>query len=490
MFLSPKKQRKISIKKEKLEEDADSIVFDLTGDVAAAAPTTVPTTETKTRKRILKKSSSDESSVSESSLPLTIPIDLSTIESPLGTKASRKKKNTILTEKNDQNNDTIRDKINDKITDKITRDKDNDNLHSNSKTAAQTLEASWSYTSDPLLTSLRDTLFVFTDGSCPKNNRVADRFENPAGWSYVAVRPTHSLLQSLHETHRLVQSETRAALMRSDSDALSQFVKDFLRDNMSGECVDRGFGPVFFATNGSVRHVSLGASVGSNNTGELSAFLEAFLYLLNHCPLLFNRPSVPKRPIGDMDKRQKTDKVDPDAADGRVRRVVLCYDSEYAAKSITGQFNGKKNTELIDLGRKLLYELEAKLTQVNVSRDTAPVASSVPMSTLLDQHLSLNAMRKSYTSSVYNNSKNSDNSNSSSSDSHRGRDTGRDTAVTGPVVVMAHVRAHSNHYWNDMADTLALRGAEGSLLKSARFQNESTESLGQFLLINDDSRIF
>ena len=66
----------------------------------------------------------------------------------------------------------------------------------------------------------------------------------------------------------------------------------------------------------------MGAEVGSNNTAELTAIGEALLWL-----------------IENWQGRH---------ASGRIDTVVIRYDSEYAAQSIMGVFNGKKNRKIID----------------------------------------------------------------------------------------------------------------------------------------------
>lgn len=71
--------------------------------------------------------------------------------------------------------------------------------------------------------------------------------------------------------------------------------------------------------------------VGSNNTGELCAIGMALKYLLSN--------SVQS-----------------------VAAVKIFYDSEYAAKSVMGIFNGKKNKELIMRVRNLYSQLKSHMT--------------------------------------------------------------------------------------------------------------------------------
>lgn len=279
----------------------------------------------------------------------------------------------------------------------------------------------FAYETDPCLAMLRRTLFVFTDGSCPKNANVhgPENRLNPAGWSFVAVRPAHALLESLRQRSLRVDA-------RSESE-LGQFVAQHLSDAAAGDEASRCFGPVFLPTRRpdgdgdgvwSHRNLWLGAGVGSNNTGELCGLLEAMLYLLHHCPLVRSAreaaqqqpPPPPPSPATltaflqrKKQKRlaanvpQEPRPVLSSSVDG-VDRVVLCYDSTYAAKSVSGEFNGSKNRELIVLGRSLLAQLRARVD-----------------------------------------------------------------------VQLVHVKAHNGHAWNELADALALRGAGGELLRCHRF---------------------
>lgn len=281
--------------------------------------------------------------------------------------------------------------------------------------ARKRVRPDFAYETDPGLATLRRTLFVFTDGSCPKNSNVhgAGNRLNPAGWAFVAMRPAHALLESL----RLRRVRVDA---RSESE-LGQFIAQHLCDAAAGDEESRCFGPVFLPTllpDGAGdgvwahRNLWLGAGVGSNNTGELCGLLEAMLYLLHHCPLVRAAREAPPPPppatLTSLRQQKKQKRLTANApqeprpplapsGDG-VDRVVLCYDSTYAAKSISGEFNGNKNRELIVLGRSLLAQLRARV----------------------DVHL-------------------------------------------------VHVKAHSSHAWNELADALALRGAGGELLCCHRF---------------------
>jgi ribonuclease HI len=90
---------------------------------------------------------------------------------------------------------------------------------------------------------------------------------------------------------------------------------------------------------------------------------------------------------------------------------VILYDSEYAAKSITGEYNGPKNKELIQTVRQIYQSTQATLARLY------PEAS---------------AQRR-----------------------------------TG--VVFVKVKAHSGNYFNDIADELAKAGSTGQRCEIGRF---------------------
>lgn len=73
----------------------------------------------------------------------------------------------------------------------------------------------------------------------------------------------------------------------------------------------------------------VGAEKMSNNTAELSAIYHALYFISKNA--------------------EKND------------RFTIKYDSEYAAKSVSGEFNGSKNTELINNCRKLLKSIKNEI---------------------------------------------------------------------------------------------------------------------------------
>ena len=173
-----------------------------------------------------------------------------------------------------------------------------------------------------------DELACFTDGACKGNNAVATKV-CPAGWG-VAI------------------------------------VEGVLGDGASGagSLLAELYGPVGLDT---CDRFFLGAEVGSNNTGELSAICEALLWLVEH--------------------------------DATGRAAVICYDSEYAAAQTQGLQKTNKNRALVLKAQSLLAAARARPR----------------------------------------------------------------------VVRFLHVKGHSGHHWNDVADQLANRGAAGQLCATGRW---------------------
>lgn len=126
---------------------------------------------------------------------------------------------------------------------------------------------SHSITSEELL----HTLFIYTDGSCQGNRNV---FQNAcsAGWAAVAVRLTPQSIESLKGASLSLQA-----------------LEDYLNDANCTEVVEL-FGGVVTPSEGP-QEFSLGAVVGSNNTGELCAIGEALLFVKD------SYQPVPKRVV-------------------------------------------------------------------------------------------------------------------------------------------------------------------------------------------------
>ena len=117
---------------------------------------------------------------------------------------------------------------------------------------------------------------------------------------------------------------------------------------------------------------------GSNNTAELTAIGEALVWLINYCKEI----KAKKRELN-------------------FGQVIVRYDSVYAAKSITGEYNGKKNVQLISRIRELYRDALTELVEIS----------------------------KYITVMNWN-----------------------------PSIAFKHVRGHSDSYWNNCCDSLAKLG--------------------------------
>lgn len=166
---------------------------------------------------------------------------------------------------------------------------------------------------------LSNTIFAYTDGSCYGNANVANTV-NLAGWGFVAVKPKTEAIETLVEAR--IPSYQVFAEQFADADNCDELISMF--------------GPVIIsATDSSMfAHFHLGATLGSNNTGELSAIAESLIWI----------------------RQLAVDQTIP-----TLKRAIICYDSEYAAKSISGEYNGKKNRELIIHSRRLFDEADRAL---------------------------------------------------------------------------------------------------------------------------------
>ena len=125
---------------------------------------------------------------------------------------------------------------------------------------------------------------LYTDGSCPENSKVNQQ-NSPAGWG-IAI-------------YKKLENE------RTLTTGL--------------------FGPV--ETKHNAQHF-LGAELGSNNTGELTAICEGLKWLLEH---------------------EQTNKP-----------AAFYYDSKYAAKITTGEYNAESNKYLAAKARILLQQVKAQ----------------------------------------------------------------------------------------------------------------------------------
>ena len=127
-----------------------------------------------------------------------------------------------------------------------------------------------------------EAMEVYTDGSGSRGKCSSD---TPAGWGFVATCDE----EAVHEARGPVQTDSRSAFY-------------------------------------------LGAQVGSNNTGELSAIMEAMLYVLS-------RPQGPPA------------------------KLRVLYDSKWAASMTRGEFRPKRHKELVYNAKKI-YAALRKHTEV------------------------------------------------------------------------------------------------------------------------------
>ena len=147
-----------------------------------------------------------------------------------------------------------------------------------------------------------ETVIIYTDGSCKGNSNVAQR-QPPAGWGWVAITNGNGL------------------------------------DDEEGEVIAEQCGPVIISsTEKTEEDHYLGAKVRSNNTAELSAIGFALKFILDQH----------KSPASSTSSSSSSTK----------KHYVIRYDSEYACKSILGEFNGEKNTEIIRFIRAKLRAVQ------------------------------------------------------------------------------------------------------------------------------------
>jgi len=131
------------------------------------------------------------------------------------------------------------------------------------------------------------SFILYTDGSC-KGNFNVHLNKSPAGWGVVVLKK-----ECLPITQLIPVAEL--------------------------------FGPVIIDPSSDY---SLGAEVGSNNTGELCAIGEGLLWLQDAIP-----STAP---------------------------ATICYDSEYAAKSVQGMYNSVKNLALIHRIQEIFKKVSVK----------------------------------------------------------------------------------------------------------------------------------
>ena len=155
-------------------------------------------------------------------------------------------------------------------------------------------------------------LTMYTDGACKGNNNVTSKLALN-GWGVVILEGNHT-----SKSKSMINNIEVASLTRN-SQLITELYGKVELDPKS----------VYY----------MGATVGSNNTAELTAVGEALHWLQD-----YGHEYVTSSSRNDSQPK-----------------IRICFDSEYAFKSITGVFNGPKNVALIKHIRQLLNTVEEKL---------------------------------------------------------------------------------------------------------------------------------
>eukprot|EP01040_Poterioochromonas_malhamensis_P011192 gene11192-12193_t len=258
------------------------------------------------------------------------------------------------------------------------------------------------------LSDLGNSYFVFTDGSCIGNNNVKNQLF-PAGWGLVVVRFKEDLLPQINRRLLPSSSVSKSSTAVIDYRLAMDLLIDYFNPTYC-DIITELYGPVILhssafaafsdtssktkkhkilATSEELQEYSLGATVTSNNTGELCAMGEAFMWL--------------KESYGMLAQVYKP------------RLCFVMYDSEYAAKSVSGEFNGPKNRLLINTIRGHYSEINSMMMRDHVDPNPNP----------------------------------------------------SNTSAIG--VHFYHVKAHAGYYFNESADRLANLGAAGQVCLEGRY---------------------
>jgi ribonuclease HI len=265
------------------------------------------------------------------------------------------------------------------------------------------------------ISDLQQSYFIFTDGSCIGNQSVATK-SNPAGWGFVVVRLKDSII------NEILQSNNKRG---NSSNEINISTKEFFDTYLTKDCCEQIielYAPMIIADNEhyttrkikgedgqfldpeKLSKYSFGAQVASNNTGELTAIGEVLLWLKDYTTTTMVSSSS-------------------SSSSFLPKFAFILYDSEYAAKSITGEFNGAKNQLLIGNIRRVYHEVKAMIrNQYNPSSGSTPVVYSASSSCYL------------------------------------------------PGIHFLKIKAHNNHYWNEYADYLANRGSSGNICFAGRYK--------------------
>jgi ribonuclease HI len=180
-----------------------------------------------------------------------------------------------------------------------------------------------------------DNFVVYTDGSCLGNYNVKTQV-NKAGFGLAVLVKTR-----VQPTQ--IDSSSSSPLGMSGSGSSSGKLNNDKAESLTLLCQING--PVVTDRN---HEDFMGAEKGSNNTAELSAIGYFFKWFLKGRS---RSSSLTSSSTGSQALISRSDKS----------TIDIRFDSEYAAKSITGEYNGKENRQLIENIRKLYDESSKSL---------------------------------------------------------------------------------------------------------------------------------
>ena len=159
---------------------------------------------------------------------------------------------------------------------------------------------------------------IYTDGSCSGNQNVASS-NCAAGWAAVAVSEPEGRVLA-----ELFGPVVTPASVAKDS-ALSPF--------------------------------DAGAEHGSNNTGELCGILEALLWATTIASPSTSSSSA--APSSSSSHLSSPSSPTSDSSLSAMKIFEIRYDSEYAAKVITGAYRAAKNVKLVEAAQKALQSVRS-----------------------------------------------------------------------------------------------------------------------------------
>lgn len=173
-------------------------------------------------------------------------------------------------------------------------------------------------------------------GEPKKVSKGNDNEMNPSGWAVVAVKQIkdHSL-----EEHKTTWEPNNIEVLCELFGPV--ITKNFIQKSKSMS---------FFTTkdneNINLNEYNIGAEVSSNNTGELSAIHEGLIWAYDY---------VKKQ----MEVHRSNDINNNGNMKKKIKYVVdIRYDSYYACRVVTGEYNANTNLELVKNTRKVLLQCQ------------------------------------------------------------------------------------------------------------------------------------